>query len=244
MPHPSITFHSLSQSGTEHRGIDARELHQQLNNGTKFADWIKRRIDEYELENGRDYFDFSKLSDQKQAGRGGNRRSKDYLLTLTTAKELAMVERTDAGRAIRRYLIDLEERVARGDVTLAAEIADRASEADQEWLAARMNGKVARNRFTKTLQAHGVDGRGYGDCTNEIYKPIVGGKADEYRRLHHLKPRASIRDALPLKQLLAVGLAEVIAAERIEANSAEGNTRCRLECSRAALTVAGSLIAH
>lgn len=240
---PSITFRAIAQAGTERRGIDARDLHAQLGNGTRFNDWLAARIKEYGFEAGRDFFDYSKSSNQKPKGRGGDRRSKDYLLTLTTAKELAMVERTDAGRAIRRYLIDLEERVARGDVTLAAEIADRASEADQEWLAARMNGKVARTRFTKTLQNHGVEGRGYGDCTNEIYKPIVGGKADEYRRLHHLKPRASIRDTLPIKQLLAVGLAEVIAAERIEAKSAQGNARCRTECSRAALTVAGSLLA-
>lgn len=240
--HPTLTFRTITQAGADRHGIDARELHKRLDNGTKFADWIKRRIDEYDLQAGRDFFDFSDLGNQKPKGRGGDRRSKNYLLTVATAKELAMVERTDQGRTIRRALIELEERVASGDVTLAAEIADRASHEDQAWLATRMQGKVARNRFTATLKAHGVEGRGYGDCTNEIYKPIVGAKADEIRQLRGMKPRANVRDTLPLKQLFAVGLAEILAAERIEARGAQGNTRCRTECSRAALSVAGSLM--
>lgn len=240
---PSLSFRTIVQSGTGRHGIDARDFHKQLANGTQFRVWIKRRIEEYDLQEGRDFY--SNLVDQKRStnGRGGDRRSKDYLLTLTTAKELAMVERTEQGRAIRRYLIELEERVARGDVTLAAEIADRASDADQEWLATRMQGKVARNRFTATLKAHGVEGRGYGDYTNEIYKPIIGGKADEIRLRNGLKPRANVRDTLPLKQLFAVGLAEILAAERIEAKSVHGNVKCQRECSRAALNVAGSLLA-
>jgi phage anti-repressor protein len=235
--HPTLTFRTITQAGADRHGIDARELHKRLDNGTRFNDWIAARIREYEFEDGRDFYSIS----SKTPGKTGRPR-KDYLLTLTTAKELAMVERTDQGRAIRRALIELEERVASGDVTLAAEIADRASHEDQAWLATRMQGKVARNRFTATLQAHGVEGRGYGDCTNEIYKPIVGGKAEEIRQLRGLKPRASIRDVLPLKQLFAVGLAEILAAERIEARGAQGNTRCRTECSRAALSVAGSLM--
>lgn len=234
---PAITFRTISQAGTERHGIDARELHKQLDNGTRFNDWIAARIKDYDFSEGRDFYSIA----SKTPGKSGRPR-KDYLLTMTTAKELAMVERTYAGREIRRYLIDLEERVARGDVTLAAEIADRASNSDQEWLATRMQGKVARNRFTATLKSHGVEGRGYGDCTNEIYKPLIGGKADEIRQMRGLKRGANVRDSLPLKQLFAVGLAEILAAERIEARSVQGNVRCRTECSRAALSVAGSLL--
>lgn len=234
--HLALTFRTITQPGTDRHGIDARELHQRLNNGTRFNDWISVRLREYEFEEGRDFYSIS----SKTPGQTGRPR-KDYLLTITTAKELAMVERTEQGRAIRRALIDMEERVARGDVTLAAEIADRASHDDQAWLATRMQGKVARNRFTATLKSHGVEGKGYSDCTNEIYKPLIGGKADEIRQLRGLKPKANVRDTLPLKQLFAVGLAEILAAERIEANDTRGNTRCRVECSRAALRVAGSL---
>lgn len=74
--HPTLTFQTITQAGADRHGIDARELHKRLDNGTKFADWIKRRIDEYDLQAGRDFFDFSDLGNQKPKGRGakGNTR--------------------------------------------------------------------------------------------------------------------------------------------------------------------------
>lgn len=42
-------------------------------------------------------------------GRGGNRRSVDYLLTLDVAKELSMVENNEQGRMARRYFINCEK---------------------------------------------------------------------------------------------------------------------------------------
>lgn len=89
---PPLSFRTIVQAGTGRHGIDARDFHKQLANGTQFRVWIKRRIEEYDLQEGRDFY--SNLVDQKRStnGRGGDRRSKDYLLTLTTAKELAMAE--------------------------------------------------------------------------------------------------------------------------------------------------------
>lgn len=89
---------------------DARELHRYLEVGKRFASWIKERIAEYGFVENQDYILISQIRETK-TGRGGDRRSKDYHLTLDTAKELAMVERNEKGRQIRRYFIECEKRV-------------------------------------------------------------------------------------------------------------------------------------
>ncbi len=89
--------------------VDARELHRFLEIDTHFKDWITRRIAEYGFAEGDDYI----LVAQNRAtkGRGGDRRSKDYHITLDMGKELAMVERNDKGRQARRYFIECEKRL-------------------------------------------------------------------------------------------------------------------------------------
>ncbi|QTA85822.1 KilA-N domain-containing protein [Desulfonema magnum] len=82
---------------------------------------------------------------------------------------------------LRMHVNEVYMRYRSGDVTLADEIADKASSEDQEWLAVRTIGKIARNQFTGTLKEHDVRGRGYADCTNAVYKPILGGSTKELR---------------------------------------------------------------
>ncbi|EAW9081372.1 antA/AntB antirepressor family protein [Salmonella enterica] len=88
---------------------DARELHTFLEVGKRFASWITERLTEYGFAENQDYILISQNWETK--GRGGDRRSKDYHLTLDTAKELAMVERNEKGRQIRRYFIECEKRL-------------------------------------------------------------------------------------------------------------------------------------
>ncbi|WP_045158061.1 antA/AntB antirepressor family protein [Stutzerimonas stutzeri] len=95
---------------------DARDLHSFLGVGRDFSNWIKGRIEQYGFVEGEDYspvlgnrgaFD-SPNSANQTGGRGGDRRSIDYHLTLDMAKELAMVENNDQGRQVRRYFIAME----------------------------------------------------------------------------------------------------------------------------------------
>lgn len=80
--------------------VNARDLHTFLGVGKRFASWITERIAEYGFVENQDYILVSPNREIK--GRGGDRRSKDYHLTLDTAKETAMVERNEKGRQIRR----------------------------------------------------------------------------------------------------------------------------------------------
>lgn len=90
---------------------NARDLHTFLEVGKRFATWITERIGEYEFIENQDYI---AISQKREIGHG--RGKKDYHLTLDTAKELAMVERNEKGRQIRRYFIECEKKL-REDTT-------------------------------------------------------------------------------------------------------------------------------
>ncbi|MDO3814995.1 antA/AntB antirepressor family protein [Salmonella enterica] len=107
--------------GQETGTVSAKALHKALGVGNDFSTWVKLRIEEYGFVMGTDYavFDSSDFRNQStnidrhreewKTKRGGDRRSKDYLLSLGTAKEWAMLERNEQGRAVRRYFIQCEE---------------------------------------------------------------------------------------------------------------------------------------
>ena len=95
--------------------VDARSLWNSLGVGRDFTTWIKARITQYGFVQGIDFdlpisFDSPEWGNQK-GKHGGDKRSLDYLLTMDTAKELAMVERNDLGRQARRYFIDCERQL-------------------------------------------------------------------------------------------------------------------------------------
>jgi hypothetical protein len=127
-----------------------------------------------------------------------------------------------------------------GDVTLADEIADKATPEQQEWLAKRVQGKVARARFTATLAEHNVTGRGYGDCTNAIYKGVLGGSKREICLANGIdyKKSGSLRDKMNVEDLIATSMAELVAAKQIDKFNVRGNALCADECLRSACKVA------
>lgn len=92
--------------------VDARDLHLALGVATPFADWIRRRIDGYGFEDGRDFLAAVRES-------SGGRPAIDYALSVPMAKELAILENNDLGRRVRRYLIHVEEQWHRPEAIMA-----------------------------------------------------------------------------------------------------------------------------
>jgi hypothetical protein len=130
------------------------------------------------------------------------------------------------------------ERVIDADESLTADLIDRQKDPEAaKRLAVRAQGKVTRNALTSTLAAHGVTGRGYADCTNAIYTPIIGAPASKVRESRQLKPKANLREHMSGKELAAVMLSEEIARERIDQTNARGNEPCAIECNTAARRV-------
>ena len=98
--------------GEKRRLVNARDLHKQLEIDTRFNDWINRYLLKLGFLQDIDYvvkkFDYSKMSNQK--GRGGDRRSETYLVTVETAKHLAMMAKTPKGKEVRNYFIEVERK--------------------------------------------------------------------------------------------------------------------------------------
>lgn len=98
-------------SSSETLLCDARKLHEFLQVSSRFNDWIKNRINEYGFQENQDFLVTQNLV-TKNSGRGGNRKAvSEYHITLDMAKELAMVERNEQGRAARRYFIECEKKL-------------------------------------------------------------------------------------------------------------------------------------
>ena len=82
------------------RSVSARELHEFLEVNSNFTTWCKRMF-EYGFEDGKDFIPFLEEST-------GGRPSINYALTLDTAKEISMIQRSAKGRQARQYFIECE----------------------------------------------------------------------------------------------------------------------------------------
>lgn len=89
--------------GTEQaQAVNARELWEFLESKQEFSNWIKNRISEYGFSEGKDFL--TNLS------KSHGRPSREYIITLDMAKELAMVENNERGKQARQYFIEVEKR--------------------------------------------------------------------------------------------------------------------------------------
>ena len=88
--------------------VDARELHKRLKVQTPFNHWLNRRVSEYGFDENKDYFTENQLLD-KNDKKYPHRPRTEYFLTIDMAKEIAMVERTEVGKKIRNYFIEMEK---------------------------------------------------------------------------------------------------------------------------------------
>ena len=82
--------------------INGRELHEQLGVVTPYHIWFPRMC-EYGFAEQADY-----VSNKNVQNPQGGRPSTNHMLTLSMAKEICMIQRSEIGKRIRRYLIEVE----------------------------------------------------------------------------------------------------------------------------------------
>lgn len=83
------------------RAVSARELYNFLEVTERFSNWFERQL-QYGFVEMQDY------AGCKVFNALANQTLQDYSLTINTAKEIAMVQRTDKGKQARQYFISME----------------------------------------------------------------------------------------------------------------------------------------
>lgn len=84
--------------------VSARHLHLALGIKTEYRKWFSR-MTEYGFEENQD---FSRVT-QKCPTPGGLQTTTDHIIKLDMAKEIAMIQRTDRGKQVRQYFIQVEK---------------------------------------------------------------------------------------------------------------------------------------
>lgn len=84
--------------------VSARDLHRALNVQSRFSRWFDTNKELF-VEGE----DFNKCTSSTVVNNGAVRQLEDYEITVLMAKHLAMMSRTEKGKQIRDYLIDLEK---------------------------------------------------------------------------------------------------------------------------------------
>ena len=88
--------------------LSARELHKELNIAGRFSRWFEQ-MSEYGFEENVDYTSVQNCTEVQNNGGIQVRELQDYQITLDMAKEIAMLQRNEKGKEIRRKLIELEK---------------------------------------------------------------------------------------------------------------------------------------
>ena len=152
----------------------AKALHRAMRVGRDFTNWIKGRISQYGFIAGVDYIRVENLSPPKLASAKYRQQIEhDYLLSLDMAKEVAMVERNDQGRAVRRYFIQCEEELKRSVPEIAAQY--------RRQLKARIGAANLFKPMCEALEASRAEqgkktqARHYSNESNMLARIVLGG---------------------------------------------------------------------
>ncbi|ALB15139.1 phage antirepressor KilAC domain-containing protein [Streptococcus agalactiae] len=198
--------------------VSARDLHKELKVKTRFSEWVKQNFKI--LEEG---YDFTSVVGTTVVNNGAVREIQDYALSLDAAKNLAMVSKTDKGKEVRKYFIQIEkdfnspEKIMARALLMAdkkvhkleAQIeADRpkvlfadAVEASETSILIgdfakilRQNGyEIGQNRLFEWLRNNGFLIRKKGESYNMPTQRSMDMKLFEVKERTHQEPNGSIR---------------------------------------------------
>lgn len=98
------------ETSTGEKVVYGSELYECLGSKRQYTDWIKGRLKECDAVEKEDYQSFSQNNEKPTGGRP----KLEYIIKLDTAKEMAMLERNEKGKQVRRYFIQVERKFKAG----------------------------------------------------------------------------------------------------------------------------------
>lgn len=98
------------------------ELHEVLGVRTPYKDWSSRRLLDVDAAENEDF-------EAAQICAPSGQTKKDHIIKLDTAKEMAMLERNEKGKQVRRYFIQVEKKFKTGKPKSALEMLQLQSQA-------------------------------------------------------------------------------------------------------------------
>lgn len=102
-----------SKKGTPY--VWASDLHKQLEIQTPLSMWFPRMV-EYGFVENQDYSQHNKIVTLEQ---GGSNTKHDWAMQLEMAKHIAMIQRTEKGKAIRKFFLTCYSKVKTHRFSLA-----------------------------------------------------------------------------------------------------------------------------
>lgn len=180
------------ETSTGEKVVYGSELHVVLEVKSRYREWIDRRFTDCEAVENEDFqvAEFSAPSGQVK---------KDHIIKLDTAKEMAMLERNEKGKQVRRYFIQIEKRykeqkkqltvseqikiIAQGNIQLEQKIDDVKQDLEDFKMDMPILG-IEIDKITEAVHKRGVHALG-GKDTNAYKNKSLRSKVyqDIYREL-------------------------------------------------------------
>lgn len=182
---PIYEKNCIDGSNFHEQVVNARELWKALESKQDFSTWVKRRLQEVDAEKNLDYT----LLHVKMEQVSGTKHLIDYIVTMDTAKEMAMLERNEKGKMVRRYFIEAEKRY-------------------RELKIIRTRSKAERRLFTDILKEVLPESPHkswrYKQFTDLVYKHVTGYNAKQLREMYDKPKDFNVRELLTPQQLREV----------------------------------------
>lgn len=189
--------------------VSARELHEFLEVGTKYADWFPRMC-EYGFSEGGDFNLLKNEQVRQEGNRMVSRMVDDAVLSIDMAKEICMIQRNENGKLARQYFLQMEKAWNSPEKVMARalQIADRKIKALEEENAvnrpkvlfadsvAASKTSILVGELAKLLKQNGVD-----TGQNRLF--------DWMRNNGYLIRRAGTDYNMPTQRSMEMGLFEI-----------------------------------